>query len=450
MRQVKPALQYSDGRSKPWSGASLVNCFCEKADGDRSVDFAVMAIPGLVLFSDISNSPIRGTHTMGGMLFVVAGVAVHKISQGGGAVFIGAITPGGPVTMADNGTQLAICSSSIGYVYDGSSITSPAGLPAVSDVTFIDGYIVWSVANSDQFVYSAIGNALLYDGLDVATVEGAPDNIVAVINSHRELVFFGERTTEIWYNSGDADNPFQRQGNAFLERGCFDRDSIAMCGNSIHFLGDDRIVYRLVGYEPQRISTHAIEYRLRDCVSARGFSYTQEGHKFYGITTESCTLLIDLATGTWHERKSFGLDNWRISGCEDAFGTSIFCDGTTGKLYTASLDVFTENGETIPVEIGLPTLETGTRDRLTLYAFEVYCETGIGLSDGADPQMLLTYSDNGGRTWSNEIARGMGVVGDYSRRAIWRNLGRFRQRDIKLKITDPVRRLVLSYYADMR
>ena len=34
MRKVQPALQTSEGRSKPWSGASLVNAFSELAEGE--------------------------------------------------------------------------------------------------------------------------------------------------------------------------------------------------------------------------------------------------------------------------------------------------------------------------------------------------------------------------------------------------------------------------------
>ena len=60
LRQLKPALQFSQGRSLPWSGASLTNCFAEKADGDKQTDFAIMASPGLILFDDIATGEGRG------------------------------------------------------------------------------------------------------------------------------------------------------------------------------------------------------------------------------------------------------------------------------------------------------------------------------------------------------------------------------------------------------
>lgn len=453
MQQIKPALQYSEGRSKPWSGAKLVNAFAEKADGDKVADFAVMAIPGLVPFSDISASPVRGIHRMINQLYAVVGSTLYSIASDGTATALGTIGGTKPVRIVDNGTQLAIHGGPIGqtgYILDGGTIyTQPTNLPPVSDVTYIDGYFVWTVANSDQFIISALNDGLSYDPLDVATVEGAPDYLVGVINDHRELQFYGTDTVEIWYNSGDADFPFARQGNAFVERGCKDKNSIAKFDNSVLFVGDDLIVYRLDGYNPIRISTHSIEYHIGQAEWFRGFVYTQFGHKFYCLNTNLGTFAYDAATGAWHERKSFGKDNYRVSCATTAYGETIMGDAYTGKLYTPDLDVNDEDGATIPMILELPTLDNN-RERSTLYAFEVYLETGVGTLDVPDPQIIMDYSKDGGRTYSNEMWRSMGAVGEYLTRAIWRPKVQFRQLSIRLSLPDKVKRFSISYFIDAR
>jgi len=451
LRQLKPALQFSQGRSLPWSGATLVNCFSEKADGDRQTDFAIMAIPGLVEFADIATGEGRGTHVMGDLLYAVIGTTLYSVTSAGVSASIGAISGTGPVRMADNGQELAICAAPVGYVYSVGVLSTPVGLPQVSDVAYIDSYLVWTVYDSDQCVYSGINDATSYDALDVFTAEGSPDGAVGLIADHRELQIYGKNTIEIFYNAGGADNVFERQGNAFIERGCFDRDSIAKIDNSVHFLGDDRIVYRLDGYTPVRISTHAEEYTIRNATFARGFTYTQEGHKFYCLSIDDATLCYDMATGLWANRKSFGLDSYRVGSSTAAWNRIIMQDAITGKIYEPSLDAFNEDGETIAIEITLPTLEA-SRARVTMYTFEVYCETGVGLNSGqgSDPQIMMMYSDDGGRTWSNELWRSLGLIGQYKTRAIWRRLGQFRQRQMVLTITDPVRRLVMGYWADVR
>lgn len=452
MLKLKPAVQYSEGRSKAWSGARLVNCFAERADGDKRDDFAIMAAPGLSTWADLGADAIRGSRAMAGALYAVAGSILYSINESATATALGSVGGTGLVRMADNGTQLCIVGGTTGYILSGGTVTTLANWGItwpVSDVGFIDSYIIWTRADTGQFFISGLGDATSYDPADIATAEGSPDDIVGMMIDHREVQFFGSSTVEIFYNSGAAAFPFERQGNAFIERGCFDRDSIVKIDNSVNFMGDDRIVYRLQGYQPVRISTHAIEYQLRDVTYARGFAYDQEGHKFYCLDTDNGTFVFDQATGLWHERQSWDLTGWRINGAARCYNRMLLTSGQDGKIYEPSLDLNDEDGATIAVDVYLPTIE-GKRQRLIMHSFEVLCETGVGNSDVADPQIMLRYSDDGGRNWSNEMQRSMGAVGDYRRRAIWRKLGQFRQRQMHLRVTDPARAFVMSYHADIR
>ena len=427
--------------------------FAERGEGDATEEYAVMALPGLDLFANIGTAPIRGQHRMGTVLYVVAGASLYSVASDGTSTLIGAVLGDNPVQMADNGQQLAIVggpTGTTGYVLSGGVITvSPPNLPAVSSVTYIDGYFVWSAASSDQFIISAIDNGLVYDPLDVATVEGNPDFIVGVVNDHRELHFYGTDSTEVWYNSGDADFPFARQGNAFVERGCIDRDSIVKMDNSVFFVGNDRIVYRLDGYTPIRMSKHSVEYRIAGAAWYRGFTHTIEGHKFYVLSTDLCTLALDMATGAWAERKSNARDNYRVGFAENAYGKAIFGDIYTGKLYTSSFDTYTENGEPIVCIVEPPTLDRD-RDLLTLYAVELFAETGVGITAAPNPQVILQYSRDGGRLYSNEMPRSLGLVGEYKTRAIWRLGVQFRTLDLRFTLPSSARRFVLGFFADVR
>jgi len=60
----------------------------------------------------------------------------------------------------------------------------------------------------------------------------------------------------------------------------------------------------------------------------------------------------------------------------------------------------------------------------------------------SDPQVMLRWSDDGGHTWSREHWVSMGLIGEYSRRAIWRRLGmtqKLRDRVYEVSGTDPVK-----------
>jgi hypothetical protein len=451
VRKLKPALQDSEGRSKPWSGSRLVNAFAEQSAGDSDERFAIMAVPGLVARVTVAAFEVRGVHRMAGVLYAVVGTTLYSISSAWAATSLGTIAGSGPVRMDDNGTELAICATPNGYVYSGAVLHSGiANLPSVTDVCFIDGYFVWTVQSSDQFIISGLNDGLTYDPLDVATVEGSPDALIGVENDHRELLFFGATTTEVWYNSGEADFPFSRQGNAFVERGCADRDSQVKIDNGVHFVGDDLICYRLNGYIPTRISTHAIEYSLAQAAWFRAFTYTQEGHKFYVLNTDIGTFAYDMATGAWAERLSYGRAYYRCACAASAYGYTVLGDTTTGKLYTPSLDAYDEDGDPMSVIIELPSLERGDRERATLYAFELNAETGVGTATAADPQAILQYSKDGGRQWSDEMWRTMGAVGEYETRCVWRANVDFRQLQLRITLPEKTRRLVMSYWADVR
>jgi hypothetical protein len=451
--KLTPALQQSKGRSKPWAGSRLVNAFAELSEGDKADTFAVMAIPGLNAFSDIGTQPVRGMWRMAGVLYVVAGSTLYSVASDGTETALGTITGTLPCRMADNGSELAIhggVNGDTGYVYSGGVLySSVPNLPQVTDVCFIDGYFVWPIFNSDQFIISGLNDGLSYDPLDVGSVEGSPDAIVGVVNDHRELHFYSTDTVEIYYNSGAADFPFERQGNAFIERGCADKNSIVKIDNSTHFVGDDLMVYRLNGYTPERISTHAIEWRLAQATYFWGLTYTQEGHEFYVLNTDAGTFAFDMATRAWAERLSYGRDNYRISCAVSAYGRTILGDAYTGKLYTPSLDTYDEDGDPILVTIEPPAIEA-ERERATLYALELYCETGVGNTDDPDPQVIMRYSRNGGRSWSNELWRGLGAIGEYETRAVWRPNVQFRQLQLQFQMPSRTRRFVIGYYADWR
>lgn len=452
---LKPSLETSKGRTGPWGGSRLINAFAEQSNGDKAELYAVMGIPGLTSWSDIGSLPVRGAHQMVGVLYAVVGTGLYSIDSSGTETLLATIPGTNPVRMADNGTQLAIHDGSqTGFVWTGTALVTPLNLSAVSDVAFIDGYFVWTVYNSNQFVISSLGDGTTYDPLDVATVEGAPGNLIGVINDHRELLFFKGGTgavpsTEIWYDSGAQDFPFERQGNAFIERGCIDKDSIVKFDNSTIFVGDDRIVYRLSWYMPERISTHAVERILDDAVWFRAFTYSEEGHKFYILNTDQGTVAYDVATQSWAERQSFNLDYYRVGCAVEAYGTTYFGDNQTGKFYTEDLDTNEEDGNPLPVTIQLPPVGDGV-NRQNFYKFEVFMQTGVGDLTTTDPQVILTYSKDGGQNWSNEMWRSMGAQGQTKTRAVWNNLGEFRQIQLRLTFPDKVKKLVLAYHADAR
>lgn len=78
-------------------------------------------------------------------------------------------------------------------------------------------------------------------------------------------------------------------------------------------------------------------------------------------------------------------------------------------------------------------------------------EVGVGVATGLgeDPQVMLRWSDDFGKTWSNEHWVSAGRLGEFKRRAIWRRLGRARQRTYQVSMSDPVKWCLIEAYLDV-
>ena len=446
------ASQSYKSESLPLSAQRCINAYPEIMPPGAKVPVAVFGTPGLKLRATLGNGPIRGMIEMNGDLYVASGNALYKLSSNGDSLNLGALTGTGMVYMAHNGTQIAILVGTEAdnlYIATSSTLTlvTDTDFPGATSVVFLDGYFIFTETDSGRFFISASYDGTSYDALDFATAEGDPDNLVGCWVDHRELWLLGKETIEVWYNSGAADFPFERASGAYMERGCIAYGSIAKLDNSLFWVGDDRVIYRADGYTPRRVSTHAIENTLNEYAGLGdlvSFSYTQNGHAFYVLKKPGkFTFVYDVATGYWHERESHLRKDYRVSTFETAFDLLLVGDDANGNIYELDPHYYTENGESFVSRASAPPLwaegETATANTLI-----VGIEAGVGLTtgQGSDPQMMLRWSDDGGRTWSNEKWRDIGPKGKYRQRAKWDRMGQFRSRVYEWAISDPVKRVV--------
>jgi len=89
--------------------------------------------------------------------------------------------------------------------------------------------------------------------------------------------------------------------------------------------------------------------------------------------------------------------------------------------------------------------------RLRYKKLKLAMDTGKGLAtgQGSEPLLMLRWSDDNGRSWSNERQLDMGVGGDYQRQIIARHMGSSRERVIEFSMTDPVPFVVADAYASI-
>jgi hypothetical protein len=454
------------------SSQRLVNLYAEAHEaGPRKGNVArFVNTPGLRKRATLGSGPIRGVHRAAtGQLFVVSGTRVFEltshfdVAERSGAL----LTTTGRVTMADDGVRLVIA--------DGGSTAYESALPVGSPVAPIpedcpgghvawqDGYFIHTVPSTGRFAISGL-NELTYDALDTATAEGRPDLLVMLVSVNRQLWLFGEATTEVWWNSGDADFPFARIESAFIETGTIAAGTCVRTSGSVAWVGNDErgrgTVWHAQGVQAARISTHAVEFALSGYSrlnEASAFAYQQGGHEFYQLTIPGTgegaeaggTWVYDFSTGLWHERSFLDAEDGeqphRAWVGTVAHGEVVVGDREDGRLYTYETDYFFDDGGPIRRLRQAPHVSQDEK-RLRFNGFELQTEAGVGLTagpppspvQGSAPVALLSWSDDGGHTWSNEHESSMGEIGRYLTRVKWRRLGVGRDRVFRVATSEPV------------
>lgn len=458
------------GWSKNINSQTCINLFPVVDQQDAKQVIALYGTPGLELFATPESGSglcIRGIWECKGDLYVVLNTRVYKVTSAGVCSLLGTITTSsGNVSMADNGTQVLIADGTTsGYIITVATATmaaiSDADYPALSSVTFQDGYFIGIEKDTGKFWISASYDGTSWDALDFATAEGRPDNSVAIISNTHDLWIFGDDSVEVYYDSGNTDFPFERITGALIDVGCGAAGTPTKILGQMYWLTDKKQVCRSQGYQGQIISTPTIEHQIETYSSisdARGFTYAIEGHNFYVLVfpTDGKTWVFDTATGFWHEWQSyFSLtDPWsrHRANCSAMLGKDwIVGDYNNGLLYKIDMDVFTDNLNQIRRQRAAQ-IVSKERVNVIYHQLEIEFESGVGLSGGVqgeDPQAVLDWSDDGGHTWSNQYYKSMGKIGEYTRRAIWRRLGKSRNRVFRVTCSDPVKTVIVAAFVNI-
>ena len=268
------------------------------------------------------------------------------------------------------------------------------------------------------------------------------------------LYAFGVNTTEPYNGTGLAGLSFSPIQGAANDIGLLAKHSIAKLDNKMFYLGSDErggiIVYAYTGgYTPSRISTHAIEREWDAAASpedAYAFSFQIEGHYFYVLTFDGIgTFVFDAVTGLWSKWNSPNKDYWTPTSHAYAFNKRLIFDGNSNNIFEADLDTYTDNGVKFAKEAVSAVVQTPNNQRARHNFVRVDMETGVGDQTTTDPQVMLSWSQNG-VDFSDGHWRSAGKVGERGKRVYWRRLGMDRQRFYKIRITDPVKVAIFGAY----
>ncbi len=423
----------------------------------------LIPFPGCKLFSDTPGQSSRGIGTYKNELYAVVGADFYKISSSGAQTYIGQIAGQSRAVMAEDTDNLVITAASgKPYSYDGASLVSgtDTDLYSSATVTYLNNRVIYD-GEAGNIIFADLGDPLVVDASNVTSSDSKPDDTEAVFSFKDQVFVFGQRSIVPFYNSGAGSPPYSVVQNGISDIGTPAKYSIASNYRAMYFLGSDLNVYRITGFQPEPVGNPSICEEIRsygNVSAAYGVCFTLESQNYY--------LLSFPGHATWLYCEGLGWTNlangvhgephliYDYAYCYDKHLIQSRIDGSIYELcestYQDAGGVIDRLRDTIKIsgkDFGAPGKE------IYMHSLELVVETGSGLitGQGENPKVMMSFSDDGGRTFSEEQWVSFGRMGEftYSINPKWHHLGSFYERQFRFRCSDPVKFVIISANADI-
>jgi hypothetical protein len=452
---------------------STWNMYLEPVEsGQGKSNASLLDRPGLKLFTQIDAvgggivTSTRGLFTFNSRSFYAAGPQFGELASGGGTVFQNSIQSDNlPASFAAGPGQLLFTSAGMMYVFDLNANTLAPVDPTtyqgpISTVGYVDGFFIALTANSGRFAVSAPDDATSWDQSNVAIVSVFGDNVVSMGIGYRQILFNGAKNSVWYYDSGNL-FPFDVVQGSYMEVGAASVYGIAEVDFTLYWMGADARgtcqAWKANTYSNQRISdfgTENIWSGYATVADVRAFSFQEKGHIFFVLyfPTANATWVYDAATGEWFEwgfwnpaTNSFIAYRAQCHTFNPALNKHLVGDWNGGFIYEQSTKFSTDFGNLIRRRRIAPVIAKENQ-RIRHDQFDLDCEVGLGpqpplvdlSGQPRGPIAWLSWTENGGKTWSDPLPRDLGKAGEYEKRVHWNRLGVSRHRNYMIEYVDPV------------
>lgn len=277
--------------------------------------------------------------------------------------------------------------------------------PHIPTPEFIDGYMFLANSASGDIYNSDTDNIYGWGGGNFISAEMWPDEINRLARQNNQLVAFGTKSTEFFYNAGNASgSPLSRNDGPAFQIGCAAPYAVYENERLTIFIGQSdsggRAAWLIEGFTPKKISTEAIEHILDAAgtaiTTAKGYGLRTKGHLFYMINLASCTLVFDVEEKVWHEWST------NVATAHTTFAYNYVTDigsgkvgllhNTDGYLYTLDPLVYLDNATAILGDAYTKKYDGSSMNRKFMHNLNVVGDLGATYT--------IRWSDDDYVTWS--------------------------------------------------
>lgn len=429
---------------------------------------ALFPTPGFQMWT-----PVSTVGDVGARGSVVAGSRFFRVMGGGFYEFDvnGTPTLWGRVAVDQNPAQLVfdgIVGGQVGIVSGGSVYCFTLGTNTFSAALLSGGYTHLAFAGGFGLAFNSITGIVVLSSLnDLSTWNVGTffrrsffaDPAQAMFVDANNLVWLlGTETFEVWYNTGaSSTQPWAPLSGLVGRYGIAAPFAFAVSGKGNFWLARNPegigLFVLTQGSVPQPVSTYAVNtaiagyLRTAQITDTEIVMYQSEGHTFANVSFPSvpATWSFDVEGTNWAERgkwnsKTAKFELWAPRTHSFAFGKHLIGDRATGTVWQMDASFATEiDGTGIRRLRQTPGL-IQEHQRFPVDQLELLMDVGLGIptGQGSDPQIMLSVSDDGGRTWGNERIASVGRMGEYRKRVYWSQLGSSAHKVFRVSFTEPI------------
>ena len=439
----------------------LINAMVEpNADGARGrSSYVVVPTPGRRRLAELPGF-CRGLYAkpgvQGGALFAAAGSELVTVSSAWASTSIGAIAGADPVRFADfRAALIALAGGTIYYRSDPTfaSVTDGDAPSPPSAITTAGYRILASVVAGDEFGWSKAGLYNDWDPLGSAQAIDLPDPIVGLGQDSGDAIAFGSRSIARWRATGGAEDEAFSPMAGIVNMGSIGGNVITELDGGLSFVNDRGEMASIAGGAPTTIECRAFSdefnrLSLLTRSAALGWGYQEGPVSFYGVRAVGLprTYVLDRSTGLVHQRARYGYaTTYDVGYTARAYDATVCASPESPYLWQWSRDVFDDDGDPI---IRTMTVRAEIAEDMTIYsvALDIRVIDQPLSGQGLEPSCMITYSRDGGQTWSDDwgdvrvvplpaVGQADARPGDWQFGAFTRVHGAL----FRIQISDPVR-----------
>lgn len=456
-------LSSSPGASSQESAGRLINAFAEPLGKDVGAKkgFAPPVVvwrksPGLSLQNASTQSGFRGGLLVGSALYTAwSGKAATYTSAGVEAVLTGTLSGTEKVFWARNNKSptpdvVCVAPGTGAFSVSSSAVIAFADpdIGAPNSVGFMDGFFIFTYG--DATIQASGLNDVTISTLDKTKEQAKTGGLTRGLAFNGLYYVWGPNFGAAYANTAQPTGfPFTR--SYVIQRGLLSPYGVAGhedgFASALIWVADDNSVVQANGTpNPLKISPPDLDRLIAavsDKTTLEASVYISGGHPKWVLKCASFCWEFDLGSQKWNERRSYQATTWRAISGISAFGKWITGDANGNRLLYINKDAYDENGSPLPFQIESgPVANFPNRTRVARADFNFV--VGVGIATGqdpiaTDPSVGISWSDDGGITWSKEFVRKLGRQSTPQRITILRTgMSGVQGRRWRLSVSDPV------------